>query len=115
MRIGVLIFGIILIIVGFGLSGSMSESISYCQSFTGNVVQFFDSSAGSQCSTYNFLLIVGYGILIMGALLFLVGIFGSKKHIFQELQVASTKTYISKGKEIPIYNKHGKIIGYRAK
>ena len=97
MRIGLIIFSIILITAGFLLIISMNNYVSSCQTGLGKIAGFFSQSYSSECNTYNFLLIAGYGILILGAISFIIGIASSRKSKYEKEQHSSEDSSEKKG------------------
>jgi len=78
MKIGMLIFGILIIVGGIFFINNLSSVLNYCQSGTGAIneslnIQF---NCGST-QTYSYW---GYGILILGGILLILGLVTSKKN-----------------------------------
>lgn len=73
-KAGLIIFGIILAVVGFVLAGDASNTIGACQSGMGRIAGFFSPSYSAQCSDASFLSVVGFGMLLVGIILFILGL-----------------------------------------
>ena len=84
MKAGLVIFGIILIIVGFILAGYSSNQIGVCQSGIGKIAGFFSPTLSSECNTFNFLLIVGYGALIIGVIILILSFVIPGRHKYRQ-------------------------------
>jgi len=74
MKTGLLIFSILLLVVGFLLIGWLSNASGACQSATGRIASFFDAQASQNCSSIQTYLYLDYGVLIVGGILFILGL-----------------------------------------
>ena len=95
MRVGLLIVGILLLIVGFVLASLASTMLGECQSAMGKISSFFSPSYSSQCSSASFLLVIGYGILLAGGILFILSLVLRKK---MQNHIEDKHSYGNKGK-----------------
>ncbi len=66
MRVGLLIGGIILMIIGVIAYFSVQQSISDCGSFIGQLGRAFSSTVAQRCQTSQFIQLGGAGLFVIG-------------------------------------------------